>query len=73
MVRFTDLDIDPIKKEYKGTIFADSRSEVTTVDALESMLNIPAGSQIGWGSKIITANADVGFIKSDRTINWPTD
>ena len=73
MVKITDLDIDPLKKEYKCTVFADSKSDITTLEQLEHDLRLPTGAHVAWGSKIITANADLAFIKSDGTINWATD
>ena len=53
--------------EINCVLFADSKSDVT--DDME-IVGMPDGAVPAFGSSVITADGDVGFLKSDGTWNW---
>lgn len=66
-VRVTDMKLDPVKKEAQVSLFADARGDVSpsmTVDGL------PDGYTVAQGSSVLTASAEIAFMKSDGTWNW---
>lgn len=52
--------------EAKVSIFADTKAEVDTAE-IEGM---PEGYNIEMGSTLMTADADVAFMKSNGSWNW---
>lgn len=66
-VRVTDMKLDPVKKEATVSLFADARGDVSpsmTVDGL------PDGYTVAQGSSVLTASAEIAFMKSDGTWSW---
>lgn len=60
----------PITKEgnaYKASLFADSKSEVTSD---MKIVGLPDGYVLAPGSSCITADKDFAFLKSDGTWVW---
>lgn len=72
MVKVTDTS-KTIKNEKtrKATVslFADSKSDVETATEAD-ILEFPEDYTIDWGSSAMTADGEVGFLKSDGTWNW---
>lgn len=69
MLKFTDgFDVDPLKKEVKGDIFADSKADLT--GDVAAKLNLPEGMTLAWGISAMTADGEIAFLKSDGTWNW---
>jgi hypothetical protein len=59
-----------IKREQEKAIivaFADSKSDVTS--GME-VIGLPEGTEIAWGSSILTADGDVGLLDSEGTWHW---
>ena len=60
-------ETNTITKEVGVSLFADTKSEVTSSAEVKG---IPQGYTIAQGSNVITATGDVAFMKSDGTWNW---
>ena len=60
-------ETNAITKEVGVSLFADTKSEVTSSAEVKG---IPQGYTIAQGSNVITATGDVAFMKSDGTWNW---
>lgn len=68
MIKVTKLkntDADP--NTYYVEAFADTKSEVTPT---AEFIGLPENASIEQGSSIVTASAEVAFMKSDGTWNW---
>ena len=52
--------------EAKVSIFADTKAEVGT----SQIEGLPVGYNIELGSTLMTADADIAFMKSDGSWNW---
>ncbi len=63
IVRRTNGEIASVKI----SAFADTKSEVTANAHYEGL---PEGASIMFGSSIMTAEGDVGFMKSNGSWNW---
>lgn len=48
-------------------LFADQKTDVSNDMTVEGL---PDGFTIPWGSKVITADGEVGYLKSSGTWNW---
>ena len=66
MVKLTSIKHESGNKAYI-TAFADTQEDVTSSMTVEGL---PEGTEIAYGSSIITAKAEVAFLKSDGTWNW---
>ena len=58
---------DTNENSFKVKLFADTKDEVT--EGAE-IVGFPADATIEMGSVVVTADADVAFMKSDGTWNW---
>lgn len=68
MIRVTNIaEIDHVNKTAKVSLFADVQSEVTPTAQIQGL---PAGYSIAQSSSVMTASADIAFMKSDGTWNW---
>lgn len=63
-----DSITDVGKNKYKVSLFADTKAEVTADPA--DIVGFPKDGTIEMGSSVITASAEVAFMKSDGTWNW---
>lgn len=72
MVKVTDTS-KTVKnaKTKKATVslFADSKSDAETATETD-IIEFPKGYTIDWGSSVMAADGEVGFLKSDGTWNW---
>ena len=66
MIKVTSLSSSTDEK-VEVVLFADSKSDVT--DDME-IVGMPDGAVPAPGSSVITADGDVGFLKSDGTWSW---
>ena len=57
------------ENKYKVSLFADTKAEVQTATS-EDIKGFPAGGIIEQGSSVLTASAELAFMKSDGTWNW---
>ena len=51
------------------SIFADTKDEVATTPT-DDIVGFPKGMGIEFGSSVVTADADIAFMKSDGNWNW---
>lgn len=58
---------DTNENSFKVKLFADTKDEVA--EGAE-IVGFPAGATIEMGSVVVTADADIAFMKSDGTWNW---
>ena len=72
MVKVTDTS-KTVKntKTMKATVslFADSKTDLDGITESD-IVEFPRGYEIDWGSSVMTADGEVGFLKSDGTWNW---
>ncbi len=61
------ISVDREAKEAQVDLFADTRTEITDEMEIQGML---MGFSPGFGSSVLTANGEIGFLKSDGTWNW---
>ena len=66
-VRVTDIRLDTASKQAKVSLFADAKAEVTSG---MTVIGLPEGYDIAPSSSVMTASAEVAFMKSDETWNW---
>lgn len=59
----TDTD----QNSFKVKLFADTKEEVV---AGAEIVGFPEGATIEMGSTVVTADADIAFMKSDGQWNW---
>lgn len=70
MIRLSEpASIDWNTKLATCSIFADSKSDVE--GDIAEKLGLPAGVKVAFGSSVMTADAEVAFLKSDGSWNWP--
>ena len=62
-IQTTDLEMN----SYKVSLFADTKSEVTP-DA--EIIGLPEGATIEMGSSVLTAGAEIAFMKSNGQWQW---
>jgi len=65
MLSVTEIKINPLTDKARVSIFADSKSDVNYADAVKLV-----GRELDAGSSIMTANAEVAFVKSDGSLSW---
>ena len=51
------------------SLFADAKSDVESATETD-IIEFPKDYRIDWGSSAMTADGEVGFLKSDGTWNW---
>jgi hypothetical protein len=68
MVKVTDIKLDTTKKEATVSLFADTKTDVTS--STDSIVGFPKGYTISQGSDVMTAEADMAFMKSTGEWNW---
>lgn len=66
MVKVNEIKLNSQTKKATVALFADTKSEVAGA-TIEGM---PSGYTVETGSTIITASAELAFMKSDGTWNW---
>ena len=66
MIKVTSLKLG-LGNKADVVLFADTKSEIT-----EGMVvvGLPEGIEPAFGSSVITAAGDIGFLKSDDTWSW---
>ena len=67
MIRVTSIKENHITNTAFVSLFADTKSEVTSE---AEILGLPEGITIEQGSSVITASGELAFMKSDGTWNW---
>ena len=69
MITVTDLKRQPgdSVKQYQVSAFADTKEEV--VPGAE-FIGMPTDGEMQHGSSIVTADGEIGYLKSDGTWNW---
>ena len=68
MIKVTSMtNTDANENTYKVTLFADTKDEVASATEI---IGFPEGASMEMGSCVVTANAEVAFLKSDGTWNW---
>lgn len=70
MVRFLDTtpNYDDTRKTVIGTIFADTKEDID--EHLAEKLKIKAGYTVDWGTRVITADSEIGWLKSNGQWVW---
>ena len=59
--------LNTVTKTAEASFFSDTKSEIT---ALTVFPGIPEGYTVEAGSSVMTAEGELGFFKSDGTLNW---
>ena len=68
MIKVQSLEnTDANDNSYKVKLFADTKQEVTSG---AEIIGLPQGATIEMGSTVVTADADVAFMKSNGEWNW---
>lgn len=68
MVKLTELrSTNTATKKCEVALFADTKSDVEGTTFVPGMLS---GCTMDFGSTAVTADGDIGFLKSDGTWNW---
>lgn len=68
MIKVQSLEnTDANENSYKVKLFADTKDEVTSG---AEIIGLPQGATIEMGSTVVTADADVAFMKSNGEWNW---
>lgn len=68
MIKVQSLEnTDANENSYKVKLFADTKQEVTSG---AEIIGLPQGATIEMGSTVVTADADVAFMKSNGEWNW---
>ena len=68
MIKLKSADsYDHIKKKVTAKLFCDTKSEITSGMTIVGM---PEGYTLDFGSTVLTADAELAFLKSDGTWNW---
>ena len=68
MIKVQSLEnTDANDNSYKVKLFADTKDEVTSG---AEIIGLPQGATIEMGSTVVTADADVAFMKSNGEWNW---
>lgn len=58
---------DHKNKKVTGKLFSDTKAEIQ--DGME-VIGLPKGYTMDFGSSVMTADAELAFMKSDGTWNW---
>lgn len=69
MIKVTEINPGILNNQVVVSLFSDTKEEVATTST-EDIVGFPVGKDIETGSAVITANADIAFMKSDGTWNW---
>lgn len=69
MIKVTKLSLNEMKQLAEVSLFSDTKDEVSTTP-VQDIIGFPNGYTIAQGSTVMTADAEVGFMKSDGTWNW---
>lgn len=68
MIKVQSLEnTDSDKNSYFITAFADTKAEV---DAGGTFIGLPENATIEMGSRVMTSDGELAFMKSDGTWNW---
>lgn len=67
MIVVQKLELNPANNTAKASLFADTKSEVTSEATIEGL---PDGYALSIGSSVMTAAAEIAFLKSDGTWSW---
>lgn len=67
MVTVLDLKLNNVEKTAKVSLFSDTKGEVTNNIEIKGL---PKDFTIAQGSSVMTASAEIAFMKSDGTWNW---
>ena len=66
MIKVTSMKIG-LGNKADVVLFADSKEDITDEMVV---IGLPEGVEPAFGSSVITADGDIGFLKSDGTWNW---
>ena len=67
MVKVTDIKLNATDMTAEVSLFADTKSEVNSSMHVKGL---PEGYTIAQGSDVLTASADMAFMKSDGQWSW---
>ena len=67
MVKVTEIKLNSTNMTAEVSLFADTKSEVLPNMTIQGM---PDGYTIAQGSDVITASAEMAFMKSDGQWSW---
>jgi len=67
MIKIVSMKLDPTTKTVEAELFSDTKGEVTSQAEIEGL---PKDYTIAFGSSVMTASAEVAFMKSDGTWKW---
>ena len=70
MIRVTEILLNPSTKKATVSLFADTKSDVDNLTDVSEIDGFPEGYEIEMGSDVMTASAELGFMKSDGTWEW---
>ena len=69
MMKVTEMKQGVLNNQVLVSVFSDTKDEVEST-AVEDIVGMPSGKDIEPGSTVITADADLAFMKSDGNWNW---
>lgn len=69
MVKVTSISSNPNTHKALVSLFSDTKAEVSTTEPSD-IEGFPTEYTIDVGSSVMTADADVAFMKSDGSWNW---
>jgi hypothetical protein len=67
MIRVKEISLNTQDKTADVSLFSDTKSEVTPN---AEIVGLPSGYTIAQGSSVITASAELAFMKSDGSWSW---
>ena len=68
MVKLSEAkSYDHVNKKVTGKLFADAKSEIGPSMVV---VGLPEGYTMDFGSSVMTADAEIAYMKSDGTWNW---
>ena len=67
MIKVDEIKLDPQTETALVTLFSDTKGEVIPGATIEGL---PDGYEVAFGSSVLTAEGEMGFMKSDGTWNW---
>lgn len=67
MVKVMEMKLNSTTKEAEVSLFADAKADVTPNMKVQGL---PNGYSIAFGSSVLTASAELGFMKSNGEWNW---
>jgi len=59
-------ETDYTNKKVVASLMADTKAEVASA----TIVGLPNGFELGFGSSVMTTSGEVAFMKSDGTWNW---